>query len=419
MRTCGVPPFIPPPAVQVRFRRTDPDSNTVTSGYGTAVEVALDQQDDPRKDTTLTIYPVIGGSGPSARPQPIPAGAKVTVTFTRQAGLSNPTEGGAFPWTVSTTKEPEVKAAAHPEEEVRQAFGEPEMLTEQDDLVTGLLVDREVQLSHEGVSRGNEVTVIGRGYKNGTTLTFWRDANFDGVRDSGELPLCRAEVLGNDIGVCSFTVSNPPFVAGFGDCALTRPVGAGDKPVAADCNFVNGVDGLNQPSTLVRDAEIEEAKSVEEAAQVLELEGGVLVGPGVSPGRTIQVQLTDFPAGELTAVDIGGVPANLDDLRNKTVPASGSLHFSLDLPNEARLGRQSLRVVVTRPGQRGGIRGAGDGGGWQQRPAPRHPGAGGTPQPAHQRIGHRLQRCRRRGGNRHHQHRRPPHRPLQDKRRRW
>ena len=46
-------------------------------------------------------------------------------------------------------------------------------------------------MSHEGVSRGNEVTVIGRGYKNGTTLTFWRDANFDGRRDSGENELCR------------------------------------------------------------------------------------------------------------------------------------------------------------------------------------------------------------------------------------
>ena len=202
-----------------------------------------------------------------------------------------------------------------------------------------------MQLSHEGVRRGDEVTVIGRGYKNGTTLTFWRDANFDGRRDSGENELCRVEVGGNDIGTCSFLVSNPPFVPGFGECALERA-----DEEAADCNFVNGVDGLNQPSTLVRDTEIEEANSVEEAAQVLELEGGVLVGPGISPGRTIQVQLTDFPPGELTAVDIGGVPVDLGDLsyKDRRVPASGSLHFSLDLPNEARLGRQSLRVVVTR-----------------------------------------------------------------------
>ena len=335
----GVPPFIPPPAVRVRATQL---VGVDGGGIGTAV-VEMEDQDDPRRDTTLTIYPVIGGRGANAPPQSISAGATVTVIFTRQAGLSNPTEGGAFPWKVSTTKDPAVKAAAHPEEEVRQAFGEPKTLTETADLVTGLLVDREVQLSHEGVRRGDEVTVIGRGYKNGTTLTFWRDANFDGRRDSGENELCRVEVGGNDIGTCSFLVSNPPFVSAFGDCAL----GTDGTPAGTTCNFVNGVDGLNQPSTLVREMD---AANVEEADQVLELEGGVLVGPGIAPGRTIQVQLTDFPPGELTAVDIGGVPVDLGDLsyKDRRVPASGSLHFSLDLPNEARLGRQSLRVVVTR-----------------------------------------------------------------------
>ena len=335
----GVPPFIPPPAVRVRATQL---VGVDGGGIGTAV-VEMEDQDDPRRDTTLTIYPVIGGRGANAPPQFISAGATVTVIFTRQAGLSNPTEGGAFPWKVSTTKDPAVKAAAHPEEKVRQAFGEPKTLTETADLVTGLLVDREVQLSHEGVRRGDEVTVIGRGYKNGTTLTFWRDANFDGRRDSGENELCRVEVGGNDIGTCSFLVSNPPFVSAFGDCAL----GTDGTPAGTTCNFVNGVDGLNQPSTLVREMD---AANVEEADQVLELEGGVLVGPGIAPGRTIQVQLTDFPPGELTAVDIGGVPVDLGDLsyKDRRVPASGSLHFSLDLPNEARLGRQSLRVVVTR-----------------------------------------------------------------------
>ena len=238
---------------------------------------------------------------------------------------------------------------------MRQAFGEAEegAPTKQEDRVTGLLVDWEVQLSHEGVRRGDEVTVIGRGYKNGTTLTFWRDANFDGRRDSGENELCRVEVGGNDIGTCSFLVSNPPFVPGFGNCDLARGEGA----AAPTCNFVNAVDGLNQPSTLVIEEEATneekaclvreaDAANVEKAVQVLELEGAVLVGPGVAPGRTIQVQLTDFPPGELSAVDIGGVPADLEDLRTRTVPASGSLHFSIALPNRAREGRQSLRVAI-------------------------------------------------------------------------
>ena len=232
-----VPRLILPPAVQVRFR-----SEEIVEAHRPRQQHRHQRLWHRRR----------GGPGPAGRPpqgyhpdhlsrhsrqrrrrppQPIPAGATVTVIFTRQAGLSNPTEGGAFPWKVSTTKDPAVKAAAHPEEEVRQAFGEPEGSQYHDnteaDLVTGLLVDWEVQLSHEGVSRGNEVTVIGRGYKNGTTLTFWRDANFDGRRDSGENELCRVEVGGNDIGVCSFTVSNPPFVAGFGDCASAKRYAGG------------------------------------------------------------------------------------------------------------------------------------------------------------------------------------------------
>ena len=86
------------------------------------------------------------------------------------------------------------------------------------DYPCGLLVDWEIQLTHEMVGRGTEVTAIGRGYKNGTTLTFWRDANFDGVRDRGEDQLCQANVDGNDIGYCTFIVQKPPFVQGFGEC---------------------------------------------------------------------------------------------------------------------------------------------------------------------------------------------------------
>ena len=345
----GVPRFIPPPAVQVRFQKEDGDP--IGSGRGTAVAVELDNQDDPRRDTTLTIYPAIRGSGSDAPPQAIPANAEVTVIFTKQAGLSNPTEGGTYSWRVSTTKDPTPQPAAHPDPEVRQAFGEAEGLTTpdntQEDIVTGLLVDWEVQLSHEGVRRGDEVTVIGRGYKNGTTLTFWRDANFDGRRDSGENELCRVEVGGNDIGTCSFLVSNPPFVAGFGECALESSRRRGRRLQLRQRG--GRPEPTLNPGPRYRDNRDRGSEQcVEEADQVLELEGGVLVGPGISPGRTILVQLTDFPPGELTAVDIGGVPADLDDLRDKTVPDSGSFHFSLDLPNGARLGRQSLRVVVTR-----------------------------------------------------------------------
>ena len=201
----------------------------------------------PREPTTITIDPAIQAGVPT-----IPANAEVTVTFLEAAGISNPTEGGAFSWKVGVDNSDLVEAS-HPEEAVKCAFSS----TSDECDVPGLLVDREIQLSHERVHRGLEVTVIGRGYKNETVLTFWRDGNFNGVMDSGEESLCQATVGSNDIGTCSFTANKPPFVGRAGECN-TVPV-TGDENngrTAADganCNFINGVDGRNNTSTWVRE----------------------------------------------------------------------------------------------------------------------------------------------------------------------
>ena len=199
---------------------------------------------------------------------------------------------------------------------------------------------------------GDEVTVIGRGYKNGTTLTFWRDANFDGVRDTGEEELCRTLVDGNDIGYCSFTVYKPPFVQGSGKCDTVVGMGMDPRESSddADCNFINAVDGRNNSSTWVRDDEDEgeegegRAFSLERLPQVLELSVQVIADVGAD--RRLTVQLQDFRPGEVVTIDIGGVPVDLENLSNKQVHKSGSLHFTIDLPGTARRGYQSLRVVV-------------------------------------------------------------------------
>ena len=200
----GVPRVINPFSVRIKYSKDDG-----SGGHGTASAVELGNQDDPRRPTTITIYPAIAGAARGSQPQPIPADAKVTVTFRKEAGISNPTEGGAHSWTVHTDKNPTPVPANHPDEGVRQAFHDGS----EEGADTGLLVEWEIQLTHEEVGRGDEVTVIGRGYKNGTTLTFWRDANFDGVRDTGEEELCRTLVDGNDIGYCSFTVSEATLFA--------------------------------------------------------------------------------------------------------------------------------------------------------------------------------------------------------------
>ena len=352
----GVPRGINPAQVQVRYSGGTQDG-LPPDGRGIASAVELEEQDDPRRPTTLTIYPVIRGTGPDASPQSIPENAEVTVTFRREAGITNPTEGGAFSWKVGIDEENLVEAS-HPgrspdddegDKEVLEAFKDAALADDQsvdaEGYPYGLLVDWEIQLSHEKVGRGEEVTVIGRGYKNGTTLTFWRDANFDGVRDTGEGQLCQANVEGNDIGYCTFIVHKPPFVQKFGECETDPMVRAAAEN--ADCNFINGADGRNHTSIWVRDEDelnSEGAFALDDLPQVLELTVGVIADVGAD--RRLSVQLRDFPEGELVAAYIGGVPIDLESVSEKTLHRSGSLHFTVDLPGTARRGYQSLRVVV-------------------------------------------------------------------------
>ncbi|MDE2779626.1 MAG: IPT/TIG domain-containing protein [Chloroflexota bacterium] len=331
-----VPRGIAPPAVRIQYcLDADQDGMEVDRGSGTAADVSLTDQDDPRHPTVIRVTPAIRRG---ETPVNIPAQAIVTVTFQKGAGITNPTEGGAFSWKVGLEGEDNLVEASHPVEEVRKAFVAASGGDEDADV--GLLVDREIQLSHEEIGRGEEITVIGRGFKNGHTLTVWRDANVDGRRDSGESELCRIEVEGNDIGYCSFVVHLPPFSPTFGQCPDEDWNG-----VEADlnCNFINAVDGLGGSTIILgRDTE-----KILEADQALELVGRVLADTVQGPGGNIQVEIIDFPEGDITSVTIGGVPAEIDSLR---VGRSGRLFFSVPVPDSVRLGRQYLRVELTEAG---------------------------------------------------------------------
>ena len=114
--------------------------------------------------------------------------------------------------------------ANHPEGGVREAF----RLASAEGEDTGLLVDREIQLSRQEASRSQSVTVTARGYREGRTLTVWRDANIDGQRDPSERVLCEVVVASTGTGRCDFTVSVPPFAGAFGECVDIS---------ALNCNF--------------------------------------------------------------------------------------------------------------------------------------------------------------------------------------
>jgi hypothetical protein len=121
-----------------------------------------------------------GGNG-------IAAGATVTVIFSQAAGIRNPTEGdaGGYFARISTSKE------TAPVE-------------------TDVIIPFIVELDTAADPRNTEVTLVGKGFRNATTTTFWRDANGDGNRDPGELDVCSALTGDDDVATCTFTVTNPP-----------------------------------------------------------------------------------------------------------------------------------------------------------------------------------------------------------------
>ena len=63
------------------------------------------------------------------------------------------------------------------------------------------------------------------------------------------------------------------------------------------------------------------------------------------PSGEIRLEAIDLPAGVITAVNIGGIAADIDPL---TVGTSGNLFFSVPVPDGVRLGRQYLRVELVR-----------------------------------------------------------------------
>jgi hypothetical protein len=324
----AIPRAIIPALVRVRYQLGE------NSGSGIAADLSLSEQDDPRHPTTISIAHLVQGSAESGIPAEIPAGATVKITFPPSAGISNPTEGGAFSWKVGVGNGP-LADAAHPDQVVIDAFRAASI----DDANAGLLVDREIQLSHEEISRGQSVTVIARGYKNGHTLTVWRDANVNGDRESGESELCQVTVAGNDIGYCSFTAYSPLFAKGAGTCPDEKDADGNVIVIELDCNFINAVDGLSG-STVILGRGSEE---IYEADQLLELVGRIDADTVQGPGGNIQVEVLDFPEGVITAVTIGGVPAEMDQLR---IGKSGRLYFSVPVPDNVRLGRQYLQIAM-------------------------------------------------------------------------
>ena len=205
------PVSIPADAIRI-------SASAVTGGGQANQSVALSE--DPtyragREGRHIYIITVPDMDAKSSGIENIDAGATVTVTFLFSAGLTNPTESGSYDFTVSTSKE----TAG-----VKATFTTPLMLA----------------ISDESDHRDKDLTVIGWGFKNGSTATVYldrsRDADGtivnvpDGMYDPGiDADLASTVVESNDTFIATFTATVPPFA-----------------PVIA--NRINAIDDQNPPN---------------------------------------------------------------------------------------------------------------------------------------------------------------------------
>ena len=216
-------------------------------------------------------------------------GESVIVSILQSAYIRTPTEGGNYPAVIS---------------------GPGPDLTTWD-----LAIRRVIKLSAQEGTRGAQVTATGKGFKNGTSLSFFRDTNTNGMRDLDEFVLCEvARVGSDDTGSCNFTVTSPPF-------------GPGD-------NFVGAVDGRGQAAT---------AQGHDN--QKFVLRPSLSTYPAsADAGDTIAVYMYDFPYGEVAEVTLGGYSVEPNG-GYRAVGNRGDRSFWLTIPSNVH-GIVELRVAA-------------------------------------------------------------------------
>ena len=272
------------------------------------------ENDEPRIVLTVPDMDPSDGTGGNN----IGNSSNVMIIFNQSAGITNPSEAQTPTLSVETSAD-------------TTAFSGDE--------IKFTAVPRLVELSGKDGGRGDSITATAKGYKNGTTATFWRDADADGVRDAGELDLCSAEVASDDTASCTFTVTVPPFDIGTAGSSGSCTYGS-----VSDCNFVNAIDGRQNTKTVAAAADVNSSK--------FEVEGKVTAVPDSgSPGDNIVIQVEDFTASTaLTSIDIAGTAiTTLSDgtttIVSKSTDSAGNLTITVTIPDGVAPGKQALKLV--------------------------------------------------------------------------
>ena len=217
----------------------------------------------------------------------IDRGATVTVIFSPGAGLTNPTEAG--------TDDVQVWTSKHQTETTK--------VDNPGSLITTPLV---IFLDDTADNRNTPLTVLGRGFKNGTTAIVYLDRNDDGDRGDDDVDLVSIVVASDDTFEATFRVTVPPFEPGPDNVIRARDVKTQDS-----------ADGVS-----------------------FEVEGLMTISPrAASIGNTIQVTLLDWPQDPIDteidldsgtgALKIADTPQQI--LGEPSISADGSASFEVEL----------------------------------------------------------------------------------------
>jgi hypothetical protein len=315
----GIPATIDPSHVTM-------STNSVAGGSGSPadnesvnpVDVTITfigvESDEPRMVITVPDMDTSDNTGGNG----IGEGAEVVIIVAQSAGITNPTEAQTPTMKITTSTD------------TTQFTGSEASFT---------AVPRLVELSGKDGNRGDTITATAKGFKNSTQATFWRDADADGVRDSGEIDLCSAEVASDDTASCSFTVTLPPFDVGTygsgGSCSYTG--------TESDCNFINAIDGRANTKTIASQDDVDASK--------FEVEGKITAVPDSgSPGDNIVIQVEDYAAStSITTLHFAQKAVTTNSagsaLTGLSTDASGNLTFTVTIPDEVATGKQAVKFV--------------------------------------------------------------------------
>ena len=230
--------------------------------------------------------------------------ANVTVVFRQSAGILNPREVGDYEVWVRVTdgngNDPNGAA---------------------DDTEASVFVLARLLADSDDGKRGDELTLVASGVEAKESVTSFRDANGDGIRQATETDLCTVVADGDGTATCTFTISSPPFVLGKGgDCTL---------PGLSNCNFINFVDSVNRSTTG------ENGTALDQAAvdrQTFELDPTLQPSPdSTGLGGLVTIFLFDNPPDWLVdRIELSGIDVTPVGLPN--TDGSGEVSFAFEVP---------------------------------------------------------------------------------------